>query len=249
MEKSASTIGRKKFGKLSVRGRHKLFAQLAAQALADGHTEAFFKRYDELQSWADSDRYTPPARLSPMEAIEETRLFHEELIGGSPSSASQEKGPTWEPRFPVEIVLDQVRSPYNVGSAIRLADNFGYAGVVHGTAGLRHDHPRLVKAARGAERWIPLRYEADLEEWLTRATVPIVGVELDTQAISIEQWRAPLPCILLMGNESYGISASLRKLCTELVYIPMYGYKKSMNVNQALAVMAQNLCARHGGGM
>jgi len=246
MEKSANTIGRKKFGKLSVRGRHKLLAQLAAQALASGETDAFFERYQELQSWADSDRYTPPSRLSPLEAIEETRLFHEELIGGTVSPDSQKKGPTWEPKFQVEIVLDQVRSPYNVGSALRLADNFGFAGVTHSTAGLRSNHPRLIKAARGCERWIPLRFEEDLETWLKNAGVPVIGVELDKTAIPITQWQAPLPCILLMGNESYGIASSLRQLCSQLVYIPMYGFKKSMNVNQALAVMGQTLCAQQG---
>lgn len=245
MERSANTIGRKKFGKLSVRGRHKLFAELASQALHTGDVDAFFQRYEELQSWADSDRYTPPSRLSPMEALEETRIFHLELIGGSTVAQSPRKSPAWEPAFPVEIVLDQVRSPYNVGSALRLADNFGFSRVVHGTSGLRPDHPRLLKAARGCERWIPLHFQPDLETYLAQAQAPVIGVELDEKAVPVSEWHPPLPCILLMGNESYGIASSLRKLCSQLVFIPMFGFKKSMNVHQALAVVAQRVVASH----
>ena len=83
----------------------------------------------------------------------------------------------WQPLFDVTIVADQIRSPYNVGSILRLIDNVGFAGLVHASAGLDLNHARLRRAARGAERWIPVRYVEDLPAWLQQADVPVVALE------------------------------------------------------------------------
>ncbi|MCP4715462.1 MAG: RNA methyltransferase, partial [Deltaproteobacteria bacterium] len=202
MEKSVKTISRSKFLKLSVQRRHELLAELAADAAEGGDIEAFLARYRELHGWTQLDRYEPPAWLSIPEALAEYRAFH----GGFSTKAGEADLPecttpalSWQPRFNVEIVLDQVRSPYNVGSVLRLIDNFGFAGLVHSSAWLRLEHPRLCRAARGAEGWIPVRYEPDLPGYLQQSSVDVIAIENDAAAVPVGQWQSPRACILVLG--------------------------------------------------
>ncbi len=244
MEKSAKTISQRKFQKLSIHRQHRLLVELAADTINDGNIEAFLLRYHELHAWAQLDRYEPPAWLSIAEALEEFRLFHDRFCiktGGPQLPALPLNKLSWQPKMNVEVVLDQVRSPYNVGSVLRLIDNFGFKRLVHSSSWLRLDHPRLRRAARGAEAWIPVKYEADLPAYLSQAPVPVVAIENDTMASPAGPWKPPKACILVLGNESYGIASIIRQHCSKSVYIPMYGFKKSMNIHHALAVVGQKI--------
>ncbi len=241
MERSAETISRKKFCALPVRRRHALLAELARCAVDQKDMQRFLRRYDELQAWSELDRYTPPAWLSAQEALEEYQAFHEGLSltkGSAAQHPDRTAPPAWQPRHCVEVVIDQVRSPYNVGSVLRLIDNFGFEGLVHASPWLRLDHPQLKKAARSAELWIPVRCENDLAGYLGNADRPVIGLENDTGAVSLNDWEPPPSCSIVLGNETYGIAQALRRCCVQTVRIPMLGYKKSMNVSHALAVLA-----------
>ena len=248
MEKSASTIGRRTFCRLSARRQHRLLAELAETAARTGAASAFAQRYEELHTWASLDRYAPPAWLSPAEMLEECACFHRLQAGlGDAAGDRAVAAPavSWQPTLPVTVALDQVRSPYNVGSILRLIDNAGFAGLVHSSPWLRLDHPRLQRAARGTQQWVPVRYESDLPGFLAHATVPVIGIETGPSAIPLDRWDPPRACVLLVGNESYGIAGALRRRCTAQVAVPMRGYKASMNVHHALAVVAWRICERH----
>jgi len=247
MEKSAWNVSRGKWVKLPAEARHRVLASLAADALETvGQGDpavwgAFLERYGELHAWSDQDLYRPPSWLSPAEALDEFRNFH--LLYSSPAECEgpldQGDAPlSWEPRLPVTVALDQVRSPYNVGSVLRLIDNFGLEGMVHASPWLRMDHPRLRRAARGAEQWVPVRCEDDLPVFFSRADRPVVGVECVEGATPLNDWQPPSRAILVLGNETYGLARAVRTHCTECVAIPMQGYKRSMNVHHALALVA-----------
>jgi tRNA G18 (ribose-2'-O)-methylase SpoU len=243
MERSVRTISRKKFQALPARRRHALLAALAGEAVADGDMRGFLHRYEELQAATSLDRYVPPPWLTDSEALEEYRAFHAALSmrPWEPICSTGAEPIAWRPRFQVEIVIDQVRSPYNVGSILRLIDNFGLAGLVHATRGLRLDHPQLRKSARGCERWIPVRHEPDLAGWLAGASVPVIGIECTPDAVPLSQWRPPPACLLVLGNETYGMAERVRRMCCAAVRVPMFGFKTSMNVSHALAVVAQRI--------
>ncbi len=245
MEKSAKTIGKRKFCSLPARRQHALLAELARDALSGGDREGFLKRYVELHAWAALDRYEPPPWLSAQEAMEEYLNFHGGL-SRTPGVSEPPPAPvSWQPRFPVTVVLDQVRSPYNVGSVLRLIDNYGLKGVVHASPWLRLSHPRLRRAARGCERWIPVRCEPDLPAYLKSADAAVIGIENDAGAVSVERWDPPAgDLVLVLGNETYGIAGAIRGHCSLSVCIPMFGFKKSMNVHHALAVVAQKIAER-----
>jgi tRNA G18 (ribose-2'-O)-methylase SpoU len=241
MEKSAKTIGRAKFARLTSGQQHKLLAALARESEDD--RDAFENRYTTMIAWAELDTYHPPAWLSWPEARLEYRYFHEARASGAKPVAAGHKL-SWQARFPVTVVFDQVRAPFNLGSLLRLIDNFGFEGIVHASPGLNLNHPQLRKAARGAEQWIPVEYQADLPGWLEQQSRPVIGLELDQRAVSLNQWQPPPSCCLVLGNEQYGIAESLRELCDQLLAIPLFGYKNSMNLTHALAVVAAKITAK-----
>ena len=247
MERSASNIGRAKFCKQPAPRRHKILAALAHEHMQDGDLVAFLERYEEMQRWSELDRYQAPSWLSPQEALSEFARFHEGFSGKqlSEDRAGETVALTWTPRFPVTVVLDQVRTPYNCGSILRLIDNFGFARLVHATAHLRLSHAKLKRAARGVEAWIPTKYEPDLPGWLKRQDKKVIGLEIDPNATPLNEWQPPRECILVVGNEAYGIAQSIRDCCDELVAVPTFGFKNSMNLSHAFAVAAHHYAGRH----
>lgn len=250
LAETARTVSRKKYSNMSAKKKHELLWALSRETLCqDGDRKAFETRYRELQSWSGVDRYSPPGWLSDSEALSEYAAFH-----GAFSKKYQEMGHaedsgtrsiSWQPELEIGVVLDQVRSPYNVGSMLRIIDNFGLKGLVHGTRWLNVDHPHLVKAARGCQQWIPVQYEKDLPGYLKTASCPVIGIDDGSGACPLDRWDPPARGILVVGNEEYGISQSIRATCDRMVYIPMAGFKKSMNVNQALAVVAHKVFTTH----
>ena len=238
--KYAETIGKHKFIKLSSSRQHEYLAFLALDTLRTRNFKGFFKRYREMQSWVDLDQYSPPAYLTEEEAVNEYLLFHRDFSSNPAifeENPNYQPGPiSWEARFDITVVLDQVRSPYNTGSVLRLIDNFGFGKLVHNAEWLRLDHPQLCKAARGAQKWIPVKYKPDLSDWINNLKIPVFGIEKAENAVSIDEWQPEIPCVLIIGNEAYGITTRLREQCTSLVKIPMFGFKQSMNLHHALAI-------------
>ena len=239
--KYAETIGKRKFIKLSASRQHEYLAFLAQEALKTKNFQGFLKRYKEMQSWIDLDQYSPPSYLTEEETVNEYLLFHRSF-SSNPDILKKEgvkddlKLLSWEPRFDVTVVLDQIRSPYNTGSVLRLIDNFGFRKLVHNAEWLRLNHPQLCKSARGAEKWIPVEHRPDLHKWISSIEKTVIGIEYSDNAISMDEWQPEIPCVLIIGNEEYGITAKLREQCDILVKIPMFGFKQSMNLHHALAI-------------
>lgn len=239
MEKSVNTISLRKWVKLNPRKQHQLLAGWAEDQ--QDLDPAFLARYDELCAAADLDRYQAPSWLSAMEIRTALVGFHATIAGLDQQTHADPPTTPWQPRFDVEVVLDQVHNPYNVGSILRLIDNFGLAGLTLSRPCPALDHPRLIRAARGSQAWIPVQVCDDLATRLKTCARPIYGLERDTQAVSVVDWRPSEPCVLLLGNERFGIAEQLRALCTQTVAIPMFGFKHSMNVSHAFAVAAQKM--------
>lgn len=243
------TIGKNKFIKLSSSRQHEYLALLAREAIRNRDFAGFFKRYKEMQSWVELDCYNPSAHLAEEESVYEYLLFHNSFTSNPVEVETEEfsdpdrESLTWVPEFDVTVVLDQVRSPYNTGSVLRLIDNFGFNGLVHNSDWLSLEHPQLCKSARGAQKWIPVEYNPDISGWLSNTEITVIGIEKSEKSIKLDQWKPTMPCILLLGNEVYGIAKELRDHCDILLEIPMFGYKHSMNLNHALAIAGHKITA------
>lgn len=142
------------------------------------------------------------------------------------------------------LVLDRPASPGNLGSIIRSADAFGATGVViTGHAADPYD-PRSVRASTGslfARPVIRVLSPHEPTAWLAAQRArgcPIALVGAD-EGGDRDVFDADLtgPTLLVLGNETAGLSAAWREQCDYLVRIPMTGSASSLNVANAATVV------------
>ncbi len=136
---------------------------------------------------------------------------------------------------PLEVLLDNLRSSYNVGSILRTCDG---AGVEHAhLCGITStpDQAKVAKTALGAERSVPWSYHRnglDAVLMLKEAGYAIWSLENRGQTqplfdISLELVMEPV--VLVVGNELAGIDPGILAESDYMVSLPMLGSKKSLN--------------------
>jgi 23S rRNA (guanosine2251-2'-O)-methyltransferase len=150
-------------------------------------------------------------------------------------------------RFPVSVLLDNIRSLYNVGSIFRSADGARVREVI--LTGYTPVPPRkeIEKTALGATSTVPWRYVRDPAEAvssLREAGVRICAVEHTDRSRPFDALTiGDFPICLLIGNELTGLSPRLVETADMAVEIPMYGMKQSLNAAVAFGIVAF-ACAR-----
>lgn len=139
------------------------------------------------------------------------------------------------------LILDDVRSVYNVGSAFRTADAVGVGEIV--LAGFTpgpDTHPeRIEKTALGAQRSVPWRRvkrAGDAVRKLRTAGAMAVALEVGDAALDYRKLKPRWPLVVVVGNEVKGVSRSMSHNVDHLVQIPMRGMKESLNVSVALGI-------------
>ncbi|WP_170067694.1 TrmH family RNA methyltransferase [Neolewinella xylanilytica] len=128
--------------------------------------------------------------------------------------------------------------PRNVGSAFRLADAAGLAGIVLAGSTPAPPNPKIAKTARSTVRSVSYREVPDavayVESERARGSY-VLALELTDTSASLFTYPVPTGNILLIaGNESAGIPANLLALSHASVHLPMHGQNTSMNVSVAL---------------
>ena len=141
----------------------------------------------------------------------------------------------WVPR-PM-LIADHLLTPDNIGAMIRLADNIGATEVCF--LGREEDH-RLGKVRRAAAssrdniKWY-FTEETDLRKIVPEGK-SIVAVETADNATCIYDTPLPENVVFIVGSESHGLSDDLLAQCDQVVYIPVPGPTRSLNVSHAAAV-------------
>lgn len=144
-------------------------------------------------------------------------------------------------RLPFAVLVDNVRSLWNVGSIFRTADGCGVSRLV--LTGITGYPPRreISKTALGAEQAVAWRYLADPLEALGRLReegFSPVALESSPRAVPVEALDWPSRVCLVVGNEVAGVSPAVLEGCERHVHVPMYGVKSSLNVAVAFGVAA-----------
>ena len=135
------------------------------------------------------------------------------------------------------IIADHLMTPDNIGAMIRLADNIGASEVCF--LGNEDEH-RLGKVRRAAAssrdniRWY-FSEERDLRKIVPESKA-IVAVETADNATCIYDTPLPEDVAFIVGSERNGLSEELLKQCDRVVYIPVPGPTRSLNVSHAAAV-------------
>ena len=139
--------------------------------------------------------------------------------------------------IPLKVLLDNIRSPFNVGSILRTSEAMGVEEVILCgiTPGLQNK--KINRTSKNAD--IPLRYAEKTEDELIALKsegIKIIALEKTRNSIPLQKADWTVPCILVLGNEEFGIDDKILNLCDHIVHIPMHGVKNSINVSTAAGI-------------
>ncbi|MDR4505338.1 MAG: RNA methyltransferase [Candidatus Scalindua sp.] len=147
---------------------------------------------------------------------------------------------------PLVVILNHIRSLYNVGSIFRTADGVGVEKLwlcgITGTPG--SSRSVISKTALGAEKVVNWSYAWDavsVARLYKAHGYEIVLLEQINSARSYHLYQPGRPVCLVLGNEVEGVSDEFLKLCDVPVEIEMSGLKNSLNVSVAFGIVAYDI--------
>ena len=150
--------------------------------------------------------------------------------------------------LPVTVLLDNVRSLYNVGAFFRTADGAGAERVIlSGITGFP-PHNAITKTALGAEESVVWERHPDplpLLDQLREGGYEMAAVETALHSVDLYDWQPRFPVCLVFGHEVDGIRGELLDRCDVFVRIPMLGVKHSLNVATAGGVVLYELLRKY----
>ena len=147
-----------------------------------------------------------------------------------------------QPKSPVVLMLDNVRSLQNVGAMFRTADAFGIESLaLCGITGCP-PHRELHNAALGAEDSVAWRYFASAEDALTQFRAQgykILVLEQCEGSVLLNQvlHNVTEKWVFVVGNEVEGVTQSVASVADLCVEIPQRGTKHSLNVATAAGIL------------
>ena len=151
-------------------------------------------------------------------------------------------------RVPVTILLENVRSMYNVGAFFRTADGAGIERLLLAGFTARPPKNAIHKTALGAEDhvpWQPVENTLNTVQDLRCSGYEIAAIETSVKAVDLFNWQPRYPVCVLFGHEVDGLSHSLLDICDTHVRIPMLGLKHSLNVASSGAVVKYELLRKY----
>ena len=143
------------------------------------------------------------------------------------------------------IILENIRSAYNVGNVIRTADALGREVRITGYTPSPLDHPKVKKTSLGAEDSVALKqfdYTSDAITYAKEQKIWIIAAEITPDAIDLQSFsennRADIA--IVFGNEE-GVLPETLKAVDQVVFIPMQWIKESLNIGQSTAIFMRAL--------
>jgi tRNA G18 (ribose-2'-O)-methylase SpoU len=150
--------------------------------------------------------------------------------------------------LPVSLLLENVRSLYNVGSFFRTGDGAGIEKLyLTGFTGYPPQN-MISKTALGAEETLPWEHYGDAVpaiERLRSANYEIAAIETSVHAVDLFDWQPRFPVCLLFGHETDGLTPQVAALADTHVRIPMLGMKHSLNVATAGGIVLYELLRKY----
>ncbi len=145
------------------------------------------------------------------------------------------------------VILDNIRSTFNVGSIFRTADALGIGQIILGGTTpapvdrFGRERKDIAKVSLGAEKSVPWKYEKDILsviKKLKKEGYQIIALEqaensVDYKAVKINKKSK---IVFVLGAEVDGVNKKILKLADIVVEIPMRGTKESLNVSVSFGV-------------
>jgi 23S rRNA (guanosine2251-2'-O)-methyltransferase len=149
-------------------------------------------------------------------------------------------------KIPIIVVLENIRSAYNVGSIFRTADAFLIEAIYICGYSAKPPHKEIKKTALGAEETVYWKYfatAADAIQELKRRKYKVYAVEQAEGSYKLHaaNFRQSEKIAIIFGNEVSGVEQSTIDHCDACLEIPQLGVKHSLNVATAAGIVLWEL--------
>lgn len=151
------------------------------------------------------------------------------------------EGESGKATMPVTAVVDNIRSSFNIGGIFRTSECAGIDGIHLCGYTATPENPKVLKAAMNTTDEVPWQSSRTIQsstEELKSAGRTIYALETTDTAKQLHDVEVIFPCAILLGNERFGLSAETVAMADEVVSIPVYGKKNSLNVVSAFSIAA-----------
>ena len=151
-----------------------------------------------------------------------------------------------ETKFPIVVILDNIRSMNNVGSIFRTCDAFAIEHLYLCGITAQPPHKDIAKTALGATESVAWSYHEDvvsLVSQLQQDHYEVYLIEQTDNSIFLDQFKINLDkkVAIVLGNEVFGVDEKLLPICNGVIEIPQFGTKHSLNVTIAGGIVIWEL--------
>jgi TrmH family RNA methyltransferase len=136
------------------------------------------------------------------------------------------------------LYLDTIQDPGNFGTIIRVADWFAIKNIVCSAGCADLYNAKVVQATMASIARVNVYYDQQ-GKWLKKQNLPVLAAALNGK--SLHDFKPGSPAILVIGNESKGISPEIMDLATEKITIPRRGQAESLNAAVATAIILSHI--------
>jgi len=145
--------------------------------------------------------------------------------------------------FPIKVILEDIRSAFNVGSVFRTSDAAGIEELILTGITPYPPHNRIPKTALGAIETVNWKYIPEKTKALDycEQDSTLIAVELTDDAVSYLDYDFTKPVTIIFGNEISGVSTDTLKQCDTIVKIPMFGSKESLNIANSYGIVVYEI--------
>ena len=152
-------------------------------------------------------------------------------------------------KTPIIIVLDNIRSLNNVGSAFRTSDAFRLEAIYLCGITAKPPHREIHKTALGATESMNWKYFEETKKAITElkdSGYEIIGIEQVDNSIPLNKFQVnpETKYALIFGNEVKGIDTQIIDLCDKFIEIPQIGTKHSLNITVSLGITVWDLYSK-----
>lgn len=148
-------------------------------------------------------------------------------------------------KTPITIVLDNVRSALNVGSVFRTSDAFLIEKIILCGITATPPNKEIRKAALGASDSVNWEFQKNTIDAVTNLKnngYHIIGIEQADKSSKLNDFTlANKPIAIVMGNEVKGVSQEVIDICNEVMEIPQFGTKHSLNISVTTGIVIWEL--------
>lgn len=144
----------------------------------------------------------------------------------------------------IQLVLDGIQDPGNLGTIIRLADWFGIEQIICSEDTVDFYNPKVIQATMGSFTRVNVVY-TDLVKYLSETENVNIGTDMEGE--NIYTFRKPEKINLILGNEGNGMRPETEKLLQKSISIPRFGKSQStesLNVSMAAGIILGQLFSK-----